>query len=669
MGQPIHALGRVGLRALAGIALLFSLGALLAGPALATPSWLAPSELSATGGDAFHPQVAVDQAGDAVGVWERSDGTYRIIEASTRAAGGGWLPPQELSAGGQNAFSPQVAVDSAGDAVAVWDRSNGSNYIVEAATRLAGADWQAPVELSATGQDGLVPQIALDPAGDAVAVWDVRQGSNFVIEAATKAVGDAWGVGQEISAPGKNAEEPQARVAIDPAGDAVAVWERYDGANYIVEAATKAPAAPWLPAQELSAAGQSAFGADVAVDPVGDVVAVWERDNGTNQIIETATRAPGAPWLPAEALSVPGQNAFGAHVAVDQMGNAVAVWIRYNGANYIVEAAGKESAGPWLPAEELSPAGQSAFSVQLALSPTGDAVAVWTRSDGTNQIVEAANKLPGGAWALPARGLSAVGQNAESPQVAVDPAGDAVATWDRSDGTNTIVQAVGYDAAGPQLRSLSIPAGGTAGQSLPVSVSPFDVWSALGGISWSFGDGGSAGGARAAHTYAKPGTYEVTVSAADVLGNTTSAVGTVAITAAAPLAPSRPTAKGTAFAAKIARVKGGKALLKLHCKGGVSCQGVVELRVARKAKTRGHRRPATLRRIGRAEFRIPVAKTKTVAVNLSAKGAASVREAGKAGLKAQLGGSDVKSRTVTLKPAPHHRRGAARPPAIPRPPW
>jgi hypothetical protein len=651
MGQPVHALRRVVLRALAGVAPLCLLGALLAATAFATPSWLAPSDLSATGQDGFHPQVAVDSAGDAVVVWERSNGTYRIIEASTRAAGGSWLPPEELSMDGQNAFSPQVAVDPAGDAVAVWDRYNGTNYVIEAATRMAGGDWQAPVELSATGQDGLVPRIALDPAGDAVAVWDSRQGSDYVIEAATKAAGGAWQAGQAISAPGKNAEEPQARVAVDPAGDAVVVWERYNGANYIVEAATKASGTPWLPPQELSAAGRNAFNADVAVDPAGEAVAVWERSNGANQIIETATRAPGAPWLAAKELSVPGEDAFGAQVAVDQAGNAVAAWIRSNGANDIVEAATKVSGTPWLPAQELSAAGQNAFSLQIAVNPAGDAVAIWTSFDGTNYVAEAASRLSGGAWALPARALSAVGQNAESPQVAVDPAGDAVATWDRSNGTNTIVQAVGYDAAGPQLRSLSIPAGGTAGQPLAVSVSPFDVWSALGEISWSFGDGGSASGASAAHTYAKPGTYEVRVSAADALGNTTSAVGTVAIAAA----PSTTTAKGFAFAAKVALVKGGKALLKLRCEGGAGCEGMVKLSVARKATTRGRHRPAALRRIGKAAFSIPAAETRTVAVKLTAKGKALVRAGGKAGLKAQLGGSDVNARTVTLKPAPHRR--------------
>ena len=72
------------------------------------------------------------------------------------------------------------------------------------------------------------------------------------------------------------------------------------------------------------------------------------------------------------------------------------------------------------------------------------------------------------------------------PQIAADPQGNAVALWERSNGTNEIIQGVGYDAAGPLLHALAIPATGTVGQPLSLSVSPLDVWSALGASSWRY---------------------------------------------------------------------------------------------------------------------------------------------------------------------------------------
>ena len=58
-----------------------------------------------------------------------------------------------------------------GDVVAVWQRSNGANTIIEGAVRLAGGTWQAPVELSRPGENAESPQVAIDSAGDVTAVW------------------------------------------------------------------------------------------------------------------------------------------------------------------------------------------------------------------------------------------------------------------------------------------------------------------------------------------------------------------------------------------------------------------------------------------------------------------------------------------------------------------
>ena len=136
----------------------------------------------------------------------------------------------------------------------------------------------------------------------------------------------------------------------------------------------------------------------------------------------------------------------------------------------------------------------------------------------------AAGSLPSGAWQT-AEPLSDASTNANEPAVAMDEQGNGVAAWHRLDGKGFyIAEAAGYDAAGPLLNSLAIPASGTVGQSLAFSVSPLDVWSALGATTWSFGDGASAVGYRASPTpTARPGTYTVTVTGADVLGNATSA--------------------------------------------------------------------------------------------------------------------------------------------------
>jgi hypothetical protein len=630
-------------------------------PAMAAPAWVAPVDLTAAGVSVrTAPQVAVDSGGDAVAVWKGYDGGDEVIEAASRPAGGSWQAPVELSGSGYDASEPQVAVDSGGDAVAVWKRREGADYTVEAASRPAGGNWQAPVDISAIGQNASGPQVAVDPGGDAVAVWELYDGTNHIVQAATSPAGGSWQAPVDLSTIGQNASEPQ--VAVDPGGDAVAVWKGSDSTNFIVGAASRPAGGSWQAPVELSAAGHDAIEPQVAVDPGGDAVAVWELYDGTNHIVQAATSPAGSSWQAQVDLSTTGGSAFEPQVAVDQGGDALAVWERYDGTNHIVQAATSPAGGSWQAPVDLSATGQNALEPQVAVDPGGDAVAVWENDTDFN--AEAASRPSGGSWQAPI--AIPGGHDAHAPRVAVDPAGDALAVWEGYEG-GYIVQAAAYDATGPQLRSLSIPAAGTVGKSLAFSVSPFDLWSALGPVSWNFGDGAETDGAGVSHTYTAPGTYTVTLSAADALGNLSIATGQVSISAGAAPAglasgsagagpASGPVAKTRARVGGLVLVKNGKALLKLSCPAGAGCRGVVKLSVARDVDGRDRAdAQGAGQEIGQAAFKIAGDKAKTVPVKLSVKDEALVRAAVKTGgLHARLAGTGVMARTVVLKEA---RRG------------
>src|SRR5205085_12416416 len=125
-----------------------------------------------SGRGATKPRVAIDAAGGAVAVWRRFDGTSWRVQAAVRAPGGAFAAPVTLSAAGQDADDPQVDVNPAGEAMVVWQRFNGSSTVVQAALRPAGRPaFSAGVTISAAGQNAQVPQVAIDAAGGAAAVW------------------------------------------------------------------------------------------------------------------------------------------------------------------------------------------------------------------------------------------------------------------------------------------------------------------------------------------------------------------------------------------------------------------------------------------------------------------------------------------------------------------
>ena len=160
--------------------------ALLPASALAVPTWLSPTDLSAAGQNAIEPQVAVDPQGDAVAIW-KEDGTPERVQSAERAAGGGtWSAPVDLSADGEDAHLPQLAVDAEDEAVAVWLRSDGSDEIAQGAVRTPGGVWSTATDLSAAGNEADYPEVAVDPAGHAVAVGVRYNATEATIQGATR---------------------------------------------------------------------------------------------------------------------------------------------------------------------------------------------------------------------------------------------------------------------------------------------------------------------------------------------------------------------------------------------------------------------------------------------------------------------------------------------------
>ena len=129
---------------------------------------------------------------------------------------------------------------------------------VAAKTGSVGSSTPKTVNVSSDTTDTLAPLVAMDPAGDAVAVWAGNTGANEEIFGATRPAGGAWqvpvGVGQS------NSIVPPS-VAVDPQGDAAAVWARYDGTLDTVEAAALDATGPLLKGLAIPAtAGRAAPG-------------------------------------------------------------------------------------------------------------------------------------------------------------------------------------------------------------------------------------------------------------------------------------------------------------------------------------------------------------------------------------------------------------------------
>jgi hypothetical protein len=394
--------------------------------------------LSAAGKDADISQVAVDRGGNAVVAWRAYDGANYRIQVRRRTASGGLSAVQTLSPAGRNAYDVQLAVDPFGNAVVVWQAFDGVNYRIQARRRTAAGNLSSVRTLSASGQDAEAPQVAVDGDGNAVVVWIRSDGSDERVQARRRTAGGSLSAVQTLSHAGQQAARPQ--VGMDRAGNAVVVWERSDGANLRVQLRRRTASGGLSAVQTLTPSGENAYEARLAVDRDGAAVVVWERYNGVDNRIQVRRRTAAGGLSTVKNLSAAGQNAFNAQVAVDPNGNAVVAWEWYDGAYFRIQARRRTAAGGLSTVKNLSAGGQHASNAQVAVDAKGNAMVVWTRFDGAKNRIQARRRSASGSLG-PVQTVSAAGQDAQSPQLGADAAGNAVVVWHRYDGSDNRIQA------------------------------------------------------------------------------------------------------------------------------------------------------------------------------------------------------------------------------------
>jgi hypothetical protein len=546
---------RISLGALATLALW--VGVALVDPSLAaaTPTWLPSQQPSDAGKSVSGPTVATDAQGTVIVVWTRSDGTNQRVEARVRPPGGTFGPEQFLSAAGASAQGGSVVFDAQGNAIVTWSRGG----IAQWAGRPAGGSFGPGQDLSPGGEQAAAPRVIFDSHGDAVAMWTSTVINASVMPVtemlrlryAVRPAGGAFGAAQQLDvANTSNVTQNMihffvAPLAADAQGDVFAAWSFASDTSTSPGCTSSSCTATSIKASVLPGGGSFSApttlasadttsptsdvvdSATLAADPQGDALAMWDRHNSTTEGIEGKLRPAGGSFE-ASPEPITG-DALLPQVAMDSHGNAIVVFQGDVSGTVKVQEAERPAGGGFGLKQPLSTVASN--SPTVALNAHGDAVAAWVQGNA----IESATRPAGGSFGSP-MAVSGAGGPASGVHLVADGQGDVVAAWFQlqQPGNYGAAGLAAYDAAGPAMQGLSIPGEGTAGSPVALSVAPVDVWSAVPAVTWTFGDGASADGANVSHTYGAAGTYPVTVTATDAVGNSTVASGSTQIAAAPP---------------------------------------------------------------------------------------------------------------------------------------
>jgi hypothetical protein len=166
---------------------------------------------------------------------------------------------------------------------------------------------------------------------------------------------------------------------MDSNGNAVAVWAQYDGAYYSIYA-NRYSAGAWGTAKLLEAATHDASTPQVAMDGNGNAMVVWVQVDSVWRLSVYASKDTNAVgWGAVTLLETSNVDAGSPQVAMDNNGNAVAVWAQC-GSIY----ANRYSAGAWGTAKLIETGAGDAFVPQVAMDGSGNALAVWQQNDGSH---------------------------------------------------------------------------------------------------------------------------------------------------------------------------------------------------------------------------------------------------------------------------------------------
>ena len=206
-------------------------------------------EISDPGQGAWAAKTAIDPAGNAVLTWYRSDGSDLRVQARTLSAAGTLGSVLDLSPAGENAYEPQVALDSSGNAFFTWHRYDGFDNRVQALIMPAGGVPGSVRTLSDAGEPAHSSRLALDAAGNAVIAWLRSDGNDDRVQAHDGRERHAR-ARAHFSDGGQLRQHPD--LALNSAGESVIAWQRFDGVDWRIQAATMTAAGNPGPVRTVS---------------------------------------------------------------------------------------------------------------------------------------------------------------------------------------------------------------------------------------------------------------------------------------------------------------------------------------------------------------------------------------------------------------------------------
>lgn len=410
-----------------------------------------PELIEANPGTTSGARIATAQNGQAIAVWSQINGVAESIQGNRYLPDSGWGIPEPLGTDAGRLPEPEafrehlsLAVDPSGSAIVVWTqiRDDTNDISIWANQYKPGIGWEMPGTIEQGDGWTFFPQVAMDSSANAIAVWGQVDGSGYGLTHSVWSNRFESGTGWET--PELLETEPDTivngpRIAMNSAGSAIAVWQQWeevDGGRYNAWANNYEPGIGWGTPVLLETESGMVWGLQVGVDANGDAIVTWTQSDGLYYNLWAVRYEVGTDWGVPEMIEVSSGDvgSFGHSLAVSPNGEAIAVWLQPEGAELSIWSNHFDPDTGWGNPElvETSPE-DAGIRTDVAFAPNGEAVAVWMQPHATYMSIWTSRYSVWRGWDDP-KLLEENEGDANSPRLAIDSAGNVFAVWAQWDG-------------------------------------------------------------------------------------------------------------------------------------------------------------------------------------------------------------------------------------------
>ncbi|MBN1525109.1 MAG: hypothetical protein JW904_11530 [Spirochaetales bacterium] len=390
------------------------------------------------------PQIVYDNNGKFIASWSQHDGTRDNGWICYYSPSTGWELPLLLETDDNGAAGTAViAFNGSGRGFAVWPQSDGINYNVMCRQYIPETGWGAPLNIENYDDDSAdSAKVAVDVAGNAFVVWLQKNGGRATIWSNHYNITTGWDGPVQISNAGLYIAG-SAGIACDKTGNAIATWLQVDSAQGDIWTCRYDSSTGWdAPEIIESNIPMSSGTPSIVSDGDDNMIVIWTQSNGTFSNCWTRRYIAGTGWTTAVKIDNNSGEAWRPVIAMNESGNAFAVWSQYDGIDYNIWANTFSPGSGWGTAQliEFSDDGGAAFP-DIACNNRGDAVAVWSYEDEPYLNIYANQYIKESGWGDAFLIESSDLGNAGLAKVACDSNKNAVAVWRQYDGSRADIWA------------------------------------------------------------------------------------------------------------------------------------------------------------------------------------------------------------------------------------